>query len=307
MPRSRIRLAALTLALAAIACAPSSASAQSSSPVTCPSFHVLHNDRIGALYLPAGPYTITVLNGSRLSCGDASELFEQFLEDYDGRLPRPWVLNTETATFTRGRNSTTGFRISPGGTPPGPPTPSKRTCPSYFTVLHNDRIGGFRIAKGRYRITLLSIGRISCARASRLFANFLQDWNGILPRPWFIDPTTGSFMRGSRHVGFRIKRWAGPLPPNGGGGRHPSTGKTRCPGTFRVLHNDSIGALNLPRGPYWITARGSISCARASRLFASFLEDFEGNLPRPWRLSVRTANFSRGAGGANGFQVKLAR
>ena len=97
-----------------------------------------------------------------------------------------------------------GFRVTAAGpTPPTPPTPpSSRVCPSSFTVLHNDHIGSFAIRKGRYRITLLSVGRISCAQASNNFAQFLQDFDGILPRPWFVAPSTGTFMRGSRYVGF---------------------------------------------------------------------------------------------------------
>ena len=111
-------------------------------------------------------------------------------------------------------------------------------------------------------------------------------------------------MRGSRYVGFRIEPWSGPLPPNGGGGRHPS----RCRGTFRVVHNDRIGRLRLPSGPYGITAFGSVSCAQASTQFASFLaNDYTGALPRPWRLRVATGAFLRGPGSRNGFRVKPAR
>ncbi len=173
--------------------------------------------------------------------------------------------------------------------------------------MHNDHIGSFAIRKGRYRITLLSVGRISCAQASSYFAKFLDDFDGILPRPWFVDPSTGSFMRGSRYVGFRIKPWSGPLPPNGGGGTHPSKGG-KCPGTFRVQHNDRIGSLRLPGGPYLITAFGSVSCSQASKQFTSFLDnDYTGMLPRPWRLQPTTGTFLRGGGSKNGFRVKPAR
>ena len=306
MRRSRTRtLVALALAITAWACASAStASAQTTGATPCPStFEVLHNDSVGALYLPAGPYVIAVLNPSTLSCSDASELFREFLEDFDGRLAGGWRVDPSTATFTRGSQ---GFRVTAAG--PTPPTPpSNRVCPSYFTVLHKDHIGSFAIRNGRYRITLLSVGRISCAQASNAFARFLQDFDGILPRPWSVDPSTGTFMRGSRYVGFRIKPWSGPLPPGGGGGRHPSTGG-KCPGTFRVVHSDRIGQLRLPRGPYLITAFGSVSCAQASTQFTSFLDnDYTGVLPRPWRLQVTTGSFLRGSGSENGFRVKPAR
>jgi hypothetical protein len=296
---------ALALAGTCWACASaSSASAQTSGAATCPgTFNVLHNDSVGALYLPAGPYVITVLNASTLSCSDASELFREFLEDYNGRLAGGWRVDPSTATFTRRGQ---GFRVTAGA--PTPPTPpSKRVCSSYFRVLHNDHIGSFAIRKGRYRITLLSVGRISCAQASDDLAQFLQDFDGMLPRPWFVDPSTGTFMRGSRYVGFRIKPWSGPLPSGGGGGRHPSTGG-RCPGTFRVVHDDRIGRLRLPRGPYLVTALGNVSCAQASTQFTSFLaNDYTGMLPRPWRLRLTTGTFQRGNTSANGFRVKPAR
>ncbi|HEY6780451.1 MAG TPA: hypothetical protein VI111_05810 [Thermoleophilaceae bacterium] len=309
MPRIRTRtLVALTLAVTAWACASTStASAQTTVSASCPdSFDVLHDDSIGALSLPAGPYAITVLDASTLSCADAAELLREFLEDFDGRLAGGWRVDPSTATFTHGDR---GFRVAAVINPPTPPTPpSSRVCPSYFSVLHNDHVGSFRIPKGRYRVTLLSVGRISCDQASKYFAQFLDDFDGILPRPWFVDPSTGSFMRGSRYIGFRIKSWSGPFPPNsGGGGTHPSKGG-KCPSTFRVVHDDRIGTLRLPGGPYVVTAFGSVSCTQAAKQFASFLNnDYIGALPRPWRLQATSGTFLKGGGTRNGFRVKPAR
>jgi len=281
----------------------------------CPStFQVLHDDRIGSLQFAAGAYDIVVLDPNRLSCADAFDHFRQFLEDWDGRLPRPWIgvkgPAANSATFTRGAGSTTGFRVSRtsggGGGGGGGKHPSNgAACPSYFTVLHNDRIGRFRIPAGQYRITLLAVGRLSCARASRLFASFLQDYDGRLRRPWVLDPQTGTFLGGSPHVGFRIKRAFGPPVNPNGGGTWPSDG-TLCPATFRVLNNDRIGRLRLPRGRYLITRlRGSgLTCSRASRLFRTFLNGEDGDLPRPWIVSSQTGTFRRGRGSKVGFRVK---
>jgi hypothetical protein len=308
--RSPVRPALLvTLLLAALALmAPAAASAQSAA---CPAtFSVQHNDKIGSMSLPAGPYTVTLLDSASLTCEEASDLFRQFLEDWDGRLPRPWVANAATRTFTRGSGGSVGFSVAPagghGGGGGGGHHPHGEACPGTFQVLHNDRIGTFQVPEGSYLITLLSVGRITCAQASSFLAGFLQDFNGVLPRPWVLDPETGSFMRGSRNVGFRIKELVGPPNPNGGGsGTHP-TGD-RCPGTFRVLNNDRIGRLRLPRGRYWITVLpDGPSCARASRLFTQFLELFAGNLPRPWRMNVGTATFTRG-NADTGFRVKPVR
>jgi hypothetical protein len=301
-------LLATTALLAAAALAmPAAAPAQTATPVLCPAtFSVLHDDQIGSMSLPAGAYAITVTG---LSCSAASDLFRQFLEDWDGRLPRPWVANAATRTFTRGSGGSVRFSVTPtgshGGGGGGGHHPHGALCPGTFQVLHNDFIGNFAIPRGSYSITLLSVGRISCARAATLFARFLQDFDGILPRPWFLDPETGSFMRGRRNVGFRIKEAVGPPNPNGGGGGTHPTGN-RCPGTFRVLNNDQIGQLRLPRGPYRITLVGrGLSCRQASSRFTAFLQDFTGDLPSPWRLNAQTGTFTRGSGGP-GFRVKPA-
>lgn len=305
--RSALPVALVALTIAALA-VPTGAAAQGAT-ATCPAtFQVLHDDAVGKLKLPAGPYTITVRGG--LSCASASDLFRQFLEDWDGKLPRPWVTNVSTATFTRGSNGAIGFSVKRasnhgGGGGGGHHPANGASCPSFFRVLHNDRIGNLKVAAGNYRITILAVGRISCASASRLFAQFLQDFDGRLPRPWILDVQTGSFLRGSAHVGFRVKRASGkPVNPNGGG-THPADG-TLCRATFQVLHNDRIGSLRLPRGPYRVTLlRGpGLSCAGASQLFTRFLSDTFGRLPRPWVLKAQSATFTKGRGSKTGFRVK---
>ena len=303
--RARLLVAALAVSLFALAMPGASQAA----PLRCPgTFQVLHDDHIGKLSLPQGPYVIDVLDSSQLSCEHASDLFRQFLEDFDGRLPRPWVLSVSTRTFRRGSGSSTGFTVtrSSGGGGGRYPAGGK-ACPATFDVLHNDHIGKLKLPKGEYRITLLSQRRMSCARAARYFAQFLQDFDGKLPSPWFLDVETGSFMRGSRNVGFRVKPTGNPPNPSGGGNRYPSGGQRRCP-NFRVLHRDRIGRLRLPAGPYILTTLSSrTSCSSASRLFRQFLNDPDGDLPRPWVLTVKSATFRRGRGSNRGFRVKPAR
>ena len=85
-----------------LALAPSASAVEANCPGT---FDVLHNDRIGNLQLPKGPYVVTVLDTTTMGCTEASRLFAEFLEDWDGRLPRPWVANNSTRTFQAGRGS----------------------------------------------------------------------------------------------------------------------------------------------------------------------------------------------------------
>jgi hypothetical protein len=300
-PRTRLRvLAAGLVAAAAVAAAPAAASA---APATCPAtFTVLHDDRIGSVSLPAGHYSLTVADPARLTCAHAADLFRQFLEDFDGRLPSPWRLDAATATFTGASGA--AFSFAPTATPSGggggqhPAT--GLICPGAFQVLHNDRIGSFQVPAGYYTLTLLSAGPLTCAQATSRFAAFLLDYDGRLPVPWLLDPQTATFMRGGALVGFRIQPAVTPppTPPT------PPIGGLRCPATFRVLHNDRIGSLRIRRGRYWVTrtAGGKPTCAASTRLLASFLQLPGGKLPKPWRLKASTGTFLRPSGA--GFSIK---
>ena len=304
MTRTRSILACLALALAAVAVLAPSASA---APANCPgTFQVLHNDRIGDMQLPEGPYVITVLDSASMGCTEASQLFSEFLEDWDGNLPRPWVATDSTRTFRAGRGSSVGFRVTPD-TNPNPPTPphppSDRICPGYFQVLHNDRIGSFSIPKGKYRITLLAYAGVTCQQSVKLFQQFLQDYNGVLQKPWVLDPGTGTFSKGDLHIGFRIKPYVSDPSDNGNRkGTHPVANYTKCKATFNVQNNDRIGALRLAKGNYNVWVR-SITCPQSTTLFARFLQLPTGNLPKPWTLNAKTATFTQGRN-PNSFRVK---
>jgi hypothetical protein len=79
-----------------------------------------------------------------------------------------------------------------------------------------------------------------------------------------------------------------------------------CP-SFRVLHNDRIGAAVFPAGTYKITLEdSSLTCKSGGELFARFLEDFNGVLPDSWKVTGEgsgKASFSRA--GQAGFSVAL--
>ena len=274
---------------------------------------MLHDDSIGKLVLPKGAYTVTLLDPSALTCDEASDLLRQFLEDFDGRLQRPWVVNVSARSFTRGRGGSVGFSVTPAGTAAaggggGGHHPIGTVCPGTFQVLHNDHIGSFALPKGQYLITLLAVGRITCARASSSFTRFLQDFDGVLPRPWFVDPETGSFLRGSRNVGFRVKRSGrAASPERGGSGVHPSV--TAVPRTFRVLGNDSIGKLRLRRGPYRVTLLGKrLSCSSALASVRRASWTIPTACCRVPGCSTRRPPRSHAAAAASiGFRIKPAR
>lgn len=177
-------------------------------------------------------------------------------------------------------------------------------CPNSFHVLHDDRIGQLSLPKGHYRITLLKKNKpLTCDDAAFLFRKFLEDYDGKLQGRWRVVPKSATFKRGGSGVGFRVRR------RGGGGGKHPAKGGKRCPNTFAVQHDDRIGKLRLKKGDYHYTRlnRTSPSCARIPTLFAKFLEDFDGNLPKPWRLNANRGAFIKKGSGGEGFRVKPVR
>lgn len=178
-------------------------------------------------------------------------------------------------------------------------------CPNTFHVLHDDHVGKLELPKGHYRITLLRKNKLSCRRAAKLFAKFLEDYDGRLPGKWRVVKKSASFVKGNTGIGFSVKKGK---KKGGGGGRHPRHGGKRCRATFEVLHNDRIGKLKIPAGEYYITrlTRSSPKCKRASKLFAKFLQDVNGDLPRGWRLNVRRAAFIKRGTGGDGFRIKPA-
>lgn len=284
-------LGAAVAALVALSAVPAvAAPGGHASAATCPgTFTVLHNDHIGTVAFPAGQYRVAT---NQLSCATASQLFSRFLEDYDGVLPTPWQLIGNIRRFQK-VGTASEFQV----TPLAPPKPTSLTCPGTFSVLHNDHIGAMSVPAGRWQITLLSTKGLSCAQAAAQLTTFLDyDWSGRLPAPWTMNVATRTFQT-SKTNGFKIT-YVG--SNSGGGGHHPSNLQVRCP-TFRVLNDDRIGTLILPKGTYNMWAWGGVSCRQASADFRAFLNDPSGDLPAQWTEIPQTGSFVRGA---SGFRVK---
>ena len=278
------RLVCLLVAAAALAAAtaPAAHAQTVSPPAACPgTFQVLHNDTIGTLSLKAGAYTITIQNPAVLTCAAASTLFTSFLEDFDGVLPGSWVYDLATGAFTgsRGRAFTVAFTGGGGGGGGG-------LCPATFRVLNNTRIGALRLPAGPYNVTVKGL---SCPASSTLFAAFLQDFDGVLPRPWRVNAQTATFTR-SAAVSFRVKP-AG--SPSGGGRSYPNG--TRCGGApFSLDATTTIAGLRIRAGAYRIWKLGG-SCNGQEQAFGRILD--LGRLPSQWTLNVQTAQFNRNGKG----------
>lgn len=164
------------------------------------------------------------------------------------------------------------------------------TCPG-FRVLHDDRIGPAVLPAGNYAITIDSTAGLACGAAAKLFTRFLEDYDGVLPRPWRVTGEgsgKASFKPGDA-AGFSVSR-------SGGSGEGSSLLGALCNGTFTVNASTRVGPLFFPKAGYllYIPPRSGISCRRASVLFTRFL-GAGGALPQPWRTIAQTATFYKPA------------
>lgn len=204
--RRRSLAAAFSLALVALLATLALGGAASASAADCPSFTVLHNDRIGAASLPAGSYEISVKAG--LSCQEASKLFARFLQDWDGKLPSPWRVVAEEsgkASFTRG--NLPGFTVERvGGGGGGGNTELGKLCPGTFTVNAGSHVGPLYFAKGQYLLYIPAKSGITCRRSSVLFTRFLGA-GGMLPAPWQVKTQTATFFKPAHPLrsAFRVE------------------------------------------------------------------------------------------------------
>lgn len=291
----------LALVLLAV---PRAAPAQSAESdfTACPgTFHVLHNDRIGALRLNAGMHDLAV--SGDVTCAQAPKLLAGFLQDWDGKLASPWKVVAADREILRGSTGD-GLRVTAAKSPPTPGPSSGAACP-YFTVLGDAPIGTLTLKAGRYTMRLLS-GLLDCAQAARDFHDFLYDTKGV-PFPWRAQATVVNdvtFRRGSASAyGFRVRR---AYEATDGGGSYPAPGQLRCPGTFLVQNPNRIGKLAVGKGMHWITVFGGVTCKQAIDAFKVFLGKPAGDLPAPWRLKAASASFVRGAKGTRGFWIDRA-
>jgi hypothetical protein len=164
-----------------------------------------------------------------------------------------------------------------------------KACPG-FAVLHNDRIGTTVFPAGTYSINLED-STLNCKSGAELFARFLEDWDGNLPKPWTVageGSGKASFVRGSLGGGFSVELTA---EAKEGTGTNPDLGKL-CPGTYTVNTTTTIETLRFTKGAFlvYLPQGSAISCNQASILFTKFL-GAGGKLPPPWKLLNQTATF----------------
>ncbi len=179
----------------------------------CPSFRVLHNDRIGSAVFPAGSYSVTVQGG--LGCKDASQVFARLLEDYDGILPGGWKVIAEGSGKASFKRRSAGFTVARLGGGGGSNPLIGSLCKGTYTVNAGNRVGPLFFPRGSYLLYIPSGSGISCRRASILFTRFLGAAGSNLPSPWRVLVQTATFYKPAhaQRSSFRVE------PLNGAGPR----------------------------------------------------------------------------------------
>ena len=179
----------------------------------CPSFRVLHNDRIGAAVLPAGSYSVTVEGG--LGCRAASQAFARFLEDYDGILPGGWRVTAEGSGKATFRRSSVGFSVArEGGGEEGGNSLLGVLCKKTYVVNAGSQVGPLFFPRGGYLLYVPAGSQISCRRASSLFTRFIAAPGGTLPFPWRVLTQTATFYKPAhaQRSSFRVEPVGGAGP-----------------------------------------------------------------------------------------------
>jgi hypothetical protein len=196
MRKTTVMLGAALAALAITAPQAAAASPKAQAgAAACPSFRVLHNDRIGPAVLPAGNYLITP-KGQGLTCQSASKLFTRFLQDYDGNLGGGWTVVPQGKGKARfDRNGQKGFTVARNGGGGNTPSTYGTVCPGQFQVLNDDVIGPLSFPRGGYRLVIPRGSIITCQNASKLFRQFLNHPDGILPKNWRMKATVALFFK----------------------------------------------------------------------------------------------------------------
>lgn len=212
--KQRLGLAGALVFTALLALLALSLGASSAAGAGCPSFRVLHDDRIGPAVLPAGNYAITVAPSAGLTCPAASKLFTRFLEDFDGALPAPWRVSGQgsgKAAFTQGGKAGFSVARASGGGEGGSNDELGALCRNVFTVNSNVLLGPLTFPKGQYLLYLPTGSGISCNRAAVLFTRFLGSPGGRLPSPWRLQNQTATFFKPEHPVrsSFRVEPAAG--------------------------------------------------------------------------------------------------
>lgn len=218
-------VALLAIMLAGVATQPARAAAPV--PLTCSTYELLYNAKIGSRSFPKGIYAITILNKEKAVCDYVQQQFEAFIQNVNNKLEKPWVMKQTsegegeekvvTTTFKRGKKSKLAFTAVPtlfaSTPPPNAPLVETEACKGNFKIGKTTPIiyrksigtGTFNLKKGSYRLAPVNTKQFGCGKAKKAFRNYLK--RGRIPNNWKLQPSVATFKkRSDRKTGFYITR-----------------------------------------------------------------------------------------------------
>src|SRR5687768_13633777 len=110
--RRTLRTMPLLAALAALAVSAAPAAADGGSAECMVPFEVARSQQLSGLSLEPGPYKLTVLDTSEITCDEASDQMRDVLREPGAEVPDGWKLDTATRTISRS-DGTDAFRLEP--------------------------------------------------------------------------------------------------------------------------------------------------------------------------------------------------
>src|SRR5215217_4286656 len=110
--RRTLRTLALLAALAALVVPASPAAADGGSAACTVPFEVAHSQPLAGMSLEPGPYKLTVLDTSEITCDEANDQMRAVLREPGADVPDGWKLDTATRTISRA-DGTDAFRLEP--------------------------------------------------------------------------------------------------------------------------------------------------------------------------------------------------
>ena len=108
--RRTLRTLPLLAALLAVALPAAPAAADGGSAACVVPFEIARSQPLAGLTITPGPYKVTVLDTSEMTCDEANDQLRDVLREPGSDLPDGWKIDTATRTISRS-DGTDAFRV----------------------------------------------------------------------------------------------------------------------------------------------------------------------------------------------------
>jgi len=131
--RRTLRTLPLLAALLAVAITAAPAAADGGSAACTVPFEMARTQPLGSIFLQPGPYKVTVMDTSEITCDEANDQLREVLREPGAAIPGGWKLDEGTRTLSRA-DGTDAFRFD-ADTPVGGGSQDLEAIPEAFEEL----------------------------------------------------------------------------------------------------------------------------------------------------------------------------